>query len=318
MNVNNLNNVSYLDRVRIDNGIKILQSTFYDLSRNNKSKAVQLLNDENLTFVCFYVLLSQIELVQISSGLSQRNLQAMQFCKQNNIKGQPAITKPVLQWIFNTSVQEENLSEEFEEVLDRSAVQLLITFKDQTILPLVTELMFRRHRQGKHMHDLAWSFFKSQDADTMPLVASYIRSENERDNQLAYKLLNFKPELQPNDKVTQYHNFHKWLDENRRFLYPTGESMQVTSAPKHWRVDLTAKYLCKDVVTTSQARANLLSGVQQKNLITFKSMEHADQKLLAKYSYKTHERDLAVWNGWMKTPIERQIIMAKAELGGAK
>ncbi|MFZ2537493.1 MAG: hypothetical protein WAX04_01150 [Oscillospiraceae bacterium] len=317
MNVNDLDNVSYLDRIRIDHGTEILAASFNNLLRNSKAKAVQLLNEKNVSFVCLFILLPQIKTFNLFGALSQRNLQAIRFCE--NIKQQPQskIIQTVLRWMLTTGAKEESLNSHFDEVLDRAAALLLITYKDSTVLHIVSELMFRRYRAGKCMHDLAWCFFKSQEIDTMPLVANYIRSNNQRDNQLAYKLLNFKPQLQPNDKVQQYHNFHVWLNENKNFLYPTGESMQQTSVPKHWRVDLTAKYLCTPV-TAPRMPVKPLHQEQKTRINTFETMEHSDKKMLAKYSFKTHERNLQVWSNWIKAPIETQISVAKAELGGLR
>ena len=318
MCVNEVNKENLFDRIRLDSGTRILESSFHNLASNDKMKAVQLLNDKNLTFVSFYVLLPQIELFQMMRSMSVRNLQAVQFCLKDNNAHQTSNMKSVLQWIFSTGRDVPNPADEFEEIINRAATQLLSTFQDRTILPYVTELMFRWHREGKCMHDLAWSYFQSQDIDTMPMVANYLRSENERDNELAYRLLNFKPELQPKQKARQYHNFHTWLNENKRFLYSTRESMQLTSAPKHWKVNLQAKYLCIDAQKIAQTTKNKINASLQNNLKSFQEMKRDDQKLLAKYSYKTHEQDLAVWNGFMKAPIQSQLHVAKAELGGAK
>ncbi len=314
--MNDFDNVSYLDRIRIENGVEILSASFNNLAQNSKAKALKLLNAENVSFACLFILLPQIKEFNLFGGLSQRNLQATKICtdsKQQNSQ----MTQPVLKWMLTTGAKEENLNSDFDEVLDRAAAILLITFKDSTVLHIVSELMFRRHRAGKCMHDLAWCFFQSKEVDTMPLVANYIRSSNQKDNELAHKLLNFKPQLQPNNKVEQYHNFHTWLNENKNFIYPTGESMQLTSAPKHWRVDLTAKYLCTPITAPIKPTKQLRQE-QQARINAFENMEHSDKKMLAKYSFKTHERDLQVWNDWIKAPIETQISVAKAELGGLK
>lgn len=308
----NLSNISYLDQIRIDHGAVMLKVAFHDIAKNSPAKALQMVNADSLSFACLFWVLPLVHSFGLQPQLSRRNQQAASFCKSPK----QDIPKPVLLWIAESGLTPCE-SDDFDEIIDCCMAELLLNYNDMTVLPTVAELMFQRHQEGRYLHDLEFCFFGSKVPQTMPLVAEYIRSGNQSDNALACQLLNFKPELQPDDKGEQYENFNRWLSENQSFLYPTGESMQQTGKPKHFRVNLMTKYLCSSS-TSSQEDAELTPIKQQKQIALFEAMAHDDQKMLAKYSCRIHERDLQTWNRWMDAPMEVQFGIAKAELGGLR
>lgn len=317
--MNQLNHISYLNSIRVDRGPQTLKKMFQDLCQTNKMKALTLINATDITFSTLFILIPQVESFGLKSGLNSRNQIAFKFCSDPKIQLTQTVLQPVLKWILTTGAPEENLGDSFDEVLDHAATDLLINYKDKTILSNVVDLIFKRNRKGKYIHDLVWCLFKSSLSDCLPLVANYIRSNYQADNQLAYKLLNFKPNLQPNDKEQQYSNFNKWLNKNLSFLYATGDSLQQTSAPKYWRVNLGAKYLCNGI-TPDGTPTNPLTDNQNKLLNSFSQLTDKDQKALAKYSFKTFQANQQKWNEFMQAPIKTQLkiasTMTNAELGG--
>lgn len=306
--------INYLDQLKKQHGVQNLHSAFDTLCKNNPKNALRMLGSADLSFSTFFLLLPEVEHYRLYEGLNERGRIARTFSRNEKIYPKGKSLPLVLKWMLLTGAMDDEQGDDFDEVLDRAASQMLLEYKDHTLLPVVTELLFRRGRKEKHIHDLSWCLFKTQNAAVMPLVAEYLRSDQDCDRQLAHKLLNFKPELQPDDKGLQYQNFITWFEENKKFLYFAEQSMQQTSNPKHWRTNLPAKYLCTPIDTLAIKAS---TAQEKEQLLRFETLEEPEQKLLAKHSFQLHHNDMAVWNNFMKLPIEHQLAVAKDSLGGA-
>lgn len=305
-----------LNSIRVNRGPQSLKKTFQDICQSNKMKAIQLLNSKDISFATLYPIIPQVESFNLQNALNSRMQVALRYCANPQANFIPSLLQPVLKWILTTGLPEENLGDTYDEILDNSASELLIHYKDSSVLPLVVDLIFSRNRKGKYIHDLVWCAFKSNFIETLSFIANYIRSENLADNQLAYQLLNFKPQLQPNDKEKQYHNFNAWLNKNLSFLYATGDSLQQTCKPKFWRVNLGAKYLCNEIKPDGTP-INPLRDEQTNQLAEFHDLDAKQQKMLSKYSFQTFQKDQQMWEDFMKAPIQKQLsIASKAEMGG--
>ncbi|MGK0465063.1 hypothetical protein [Clostridium sp.] len=147
--------------------------------------------------------------------------------------------------MFDGCIARHGLSEEKDELLDITAALLIKTHKDNSILPIIVDTIFFRNREGLFNHDLIWSFFEARDPYSLMLIANYLHSDDTRDTELAYKLLDFVPSINMRngrEDKNQYTNLFYWIQENYRFLYFTGESFQRTSNPTPYKIDLDAKY----------------------------------------------------------------------------
>lgn len=309
------NDISYLDKIRINEGHEKLKESFEKTYKTNRMKALNLLNAQNLSFPCLFLLIPQIKEHNILNYLNQKNYYAVRFCEINKPSFNNNSAPMALKWIFSTGYKEEDLGNEYEEIIDNCVAHLVVIYNNKSILPQLTELIFKRNEKEKYIHDLVWCLYKSKDTKTMDLVGKYIESDKNCDCNLAYKLLNFKPELQPNDKHKQYQNFNKWLDENKNFLYFTDDSMQQTSNPKYWRVNLPAKYLCNKNISHSITASNF-QNQSQKRLSDFNNLSYKEQKRLSKLSYKTYKNNFNKWRNWINSPLTSQLSQANNELGG--
>lgn len=310
------NNCNYSCNNINKNSYDKFKTYFQNLCKTNKQNAISIINSNTLTFPCFYVLTQDIETQDLINSLNKRNQIALKFCSDfNNIPCNEY--NSTLKWMFFTGCREENFDDYYDEIIDHCAGELLLSYNDKTVLNPCVELMFNRNRKGKLIHDLAWYTFQSHQVDVMPLVGKYIRSNNQTDNQLAYQLLNFKPELQPNDKEQQYKNFQKWFNKNKKYLYCTGDSMQLTSKPKHWRVNQAAKYINTDS-TYKGDFLKPLPAEKEKILKDFNSLDYNQKKSLAKYSYEMHYKNPNDWKNFINSPIQKQIEVARKDLGGER
>ncbi|MGH4117329.1 hypothetical protein [Clostridium sp.] len=152
---------------------------------------------------------------------------------------------PVLKGVFERCSWQNELSDEYDELLDASAALLIKIHKDNSILPSIVDTIFFRNRESLFTHDLIWAFFEARDPYSLMLIANYLHSDDERDIKLACKLLDFVPSIDmttSRDSKDKYMAFFYWLIENYRFLYFTGESFQRTSNPIPYKIDSDAKY----------------------------------------------------------------------------
>lgn len=289
--------------IRMKCGIAYLKMTFNKIVQANPSYAVTLLNNQHLSFPTFYLLIPQIFEYHLDEYLSSKNKCALEFTiKKSSI----TLKKSYLKWMLLTSINQELDNDEFQKVIDQVTIQLIVVLKEQSLLSLIVNLIFIKNRRNDCIYDLCWAIFQSNTIYIMPLIAKYLKSNYIEDNQLAYKLLNFKPDGQPNNKVQQYNNFCKWFNENKQFLYFNNETMQETCQPKYWRVNLQAKYLC-----TYHFNESSLSNAEKEQLYSFQCLDRKTQKLLSKNSYQIYLKDKESWRNWMKSSLSMQIETCK-------
>ncbi len=275
------------------------------------SKAADLmknLNSDDASFVELYSSAGIIRENNLFRYLNERNQIALRFCKSRDCTRVKMHEQDVLKWIVQSSYDNEIDSDAFQDIIDRAVIKLLLIYHDNTVLDQVVTIMFNRYREDQCIYDLCWAFYQSHTIDTLPLVAYYLLSDNPIDNDLANKLLNFKPELQPNNKRQQYMNFMTWYNENKDFLYFNEDNLQETCRPKYWRVDLMSKYICRQ-------KNEELSETERNNLSDFRKLDRAEQKKLSKYSYSLFKTDKQGWKRWFSNPLQTQQYTARAWRG---
>lgn len=266
----------------------------------NSAEFLPVLNRDDTTFVQLYSCIPRIQNGNHFRYLNTRNQIAVRFCLSKDYKTVDVQEQEVLRWMITSSYDKEPDSDAFQQVIDRAVIKLLVVYNDVSILNCVVALMFSRYREDQCIYDLCWAFYQSHTRETLPLVAYYLQSDNPRDNHLAYKLLNFKPELQPDNKKQQYANYLTWYNENKDFLYFNEENLQETSKPKYWRVDHQSKYLCKQ-------KDEQLSALERQHLVDFCKLERTEQKKLSKTSYSLSKSDKQNWSKWFASPVSAQL-----------
>lgn len=333
MNENNINK-SYLDRIRLKYGVDKCRVVFLDLIQKQREKAVSLINDKYLSFVCLFILKSEIEDNDLFDNLNSRNIAALKISNEilenkdidfedsildfsSNIKTEYS----VLKWMLKTGAMEDGINNELGEILDVTVSLLINTYKDKTILPIVAKMIFNRNKKGLYIHDLVWAFFRTYDPYTLKLIAGYLRSKDQINVKLACKLLNIEPidnNISSTDKQKRYNKYILWLKENDQYLYFTGESFQLTSKPVHCNIDLERRYICKGVSSYVKEPFEPSSDIEKNCIEVFNSVNDEDKNILSKYSNKIRKKDISSWNKWIQYPISEQIKIAKNGLGGLR
>ncbi|WP_432404688.1 hypothetical protein [Wukongibacter sp. M2B1] len=320
-----------LDKIRLHEGNDNLKTYFNKLTKENTKEALSLINDNNLNFASLFVLKSELKEPELMDDLNLRNKVALEFINEildgerrswvsRNISSDYAqIVYSVLKWVFETGFLDDGLSNDYDEILDMTAILLSKLYKEQKILPAVVDMIFSRNRNDFLIHDLVWALFESRDPGSLIMVASKLLSKDNKDVELANKLLSFIPGLEKNSDLNsqkKYVAFLNWLEENSLFLHFTGQSLQQTNRPILYVVVLEAKYLCKFVSVDTGKLLNSLSQKEKSLLNEFKKLDLDTKTLLSNFSFKMHEKDINQWDKWIKYPITKQIKIAKSMIGG--
>lgn len=327
MNALHLRISNYLDHIRREAGMEKLSYTFHELVQREPTKALELINDENLHFPTLFVLQSEIEKSELGVRLNKRNTTALQISKailagkdtesEYLISDQEPMTYPVLKWMLETGGLDDGINDQYNKVLDITALILVRVFRDKTILSNIADLIFLRNRKDGFLYDLIWGLFETRTPYSLLLIGHRLRSPEPRDQDLAKKLLSFIPGLKgQDDPEKQYNSFLHWLDENCLFLRYTGESFQLTQRPVPYVIVWEAKYLCRVVNVDTGEMLMPLTEEETMLLDKFKRLEDTDKILLANCSYHLYRKDTNWWHRWINSPILQQIKTGKAILGG--
>lgn len=327
MNSGRSNDYSYLDRIRRNEGADKCRSALNEILRKDNQRAIALLNDRRLMFPCLYIVHEQIEGLRIRRYLSARNMIALRIA--NQIRGSAApgtdylssrreAAYSVLKWILETGSAEEILEDDYEEILDVTVSILINTYREKDILPLVADLIFKRNRNGRYIHDLVWALFQVHDPRVLKLIAERIRSSNPKDAELAAQLLNIDEtdvRADKGDREGRYAGYLHWLEKNEPYLYFTEESFQYTNKPTFSAVDMERKYLQKGVPSYDKQPIPPSEGANA-NLAVFKQLSVEEQKVLSEHSQKIHDSSVPAWKEWLHAPVSEQIKLAKARSEG--
>ncbi|RKD31180.1 hypothetical protein [Thermohalobacter berrensis] len=329
--MDNSNPKTPLDEIRIQSGKERLCSHFTQLVNSNPDKAIDYINDQNLSFTTLFLLKEQLKNPDILENLSPRNQIALETTGeildkdgkitniQHTIPKLIHLIKSTLIWILKTGSKDDGLDDNFDKLLDIVAIILIKVFNELDLLPLILDIIFKRYKEGRLIHDLVWAFYESRDPNCLFLIGKRLRSENMKEVELACDLLKFIPGIDIKYKTNKdylYFNFINWFEENRSFLYFTGESFQQGCNPIPYAVSLEAKYLCETIPTNSQNIYGTLSSKEFGKIKDFNSLDDSSRDLLASFSCKMRRKNIHWWNSWINKSIEEQLRIARIRKGG--
>lgn len=329
MNDMGFNSTNLLDRKRLDDGSENLKDFFCDLLENDKEKAVNLINDENLQFASLFILQPEIEKYGVLAHLIPRHRKALEVTGEVLTRQNSNIeclslqcredTHSVLKWVIETGYFDDGLNDQYDEILEKTAILLIKIFKDETILHIMVKMIFNRHKKGYFIYDLVWAFFEFRDVNSLRMIAHRLCSPNSKDVKLAKKLLNFIPGMDVKKRVDNeklYFYTLDWINVNYSFMYYTGESFQQTSNPKHYCLSVEAKYLCKEISNDNIKLLRSLTIEESKLLDNFKILDDETKILLSNYSFLLYRQNMNMWNIWINYPVKEQIRIAGTRKGG--
>lgn len=317
--------INLLDKIRYENGKDKLIDFFIRLWEKDSKKAVDLINQDNLSFTALFLLYPKFKDLGIFEKLSIRNKIAVEFMderilnkkQEDNLYSSKSVQKQysVFKWILETGAPEDGISNELVELLDTAAAILIKDYRDRSVLPIISDLIFKRNKGGFFIHDLVWIFFESRDIKSLILIGNRLQSEEPKDVELACKLLCFVPGLSDNSNIKddeKYAIFINWIEENNMFVHFTGESFQLTRRPMIYIVNHEAKYLYKMVSVDTGETMKTLNEKECELLDKFKSLDEYEKSLLSGFSLAMHRRSRALWQEWIQNPITEQLRIARS------
>lgn len=309
--------INFLDETRKNEGNEALKKKFQKTFWENRAKALDALNDEQLTFPTLYVLLPEIIALRLFYNLGARNSIAYFIIKEINqvnansyyLSYKNNETQKVLKWILITGGKENAFSPDYYQVLDVCASVLLNTYEDLDMLPLICDMIFIRTKEGRYVNDLVWAFFQCKDPLCLKLIAEHLCANDNKENLLAAKLLNLKEEISENDedKEKAYNRYLQWLNNNDPYLYFTEESNQYSSEPVLVDVDLERKYLHKGVSSYIKEPLVDLDDNEKQCISAFGQLSESEKFVLAEYSNNLYEKDNENWKEWIKQSVNEQV-----------
>lgn len=322
----NTNRLSYLDNLRISGGTERVRQVFGGLVRRDRREALMQLCNKSLQFPTFFILLHDIAAFELTSELDPQKKAAVHICNKKIIlpglnpsdieTQQGEILYKALLWMFDTGKLWGGPGggrDGFDSVMDYVSARLILDFDEKTVLPDVVELIFRRNRRGLLIHDLVWCFFQTLGHDSLTKTAGYLMSSNPKDRELACKMLHLEIGAVPDRAEAKelYDYFINWLNDNKPYLYLTGEHFQMTSNPMHLSCDLEAKYLNKEISPRYRAPIEPLSENEADCLRAFREVPTNEQRLLTDYSHTLRRLDARLWDEWMHKQVAEQVIAAR-------
>lgn len=326
----NSGGIGFLDNIRLSNGIDSLKNYFHDLLMNDTEKAVELINDGNLHYCSLYVIQPELEGFDLEGRLNERNQTALRITSDiaaRNSEDMEILTRErnihtlaTLKWILGTGCMDDGLSGGYETVMEQTAIYLSRTYRDTELLGEIEEMIFARNRKGLFVHYLIWALFEARSTYSLTLLANRLLSPDRDDVELAKRLLSFIPALASGNEaenMTLYREAASWIEENQQFLYYTGESLHLTGKPQHFGISREAKYLCCPVSAEDGSFLRPADDNERSMTDAFSKLDKESKALLSDCSYLLYRRNIYQWNTWIKLPIEGQIRLAAAVMGGS-
>ena len=318
-----------LDSIRLEKGPEELKEYFGKLAAADKKKAIAQINDETLQFPTLYLLKPMLVRTGLLTRLNNKHLKAVRLanaisrkdtaCVDYLVRNHNTEVHETLKWILLTGCIEDGLENRYDEILELSAALLVRYYRDTAILPVVADMIFGRYKKGMLVHNLVWAFFEAKNPDSLLLLANYLYSQDNRDYELACRLLGFIPFVEKNrytNSAKMYYEVCQWIQENSMFLHHTGECLHLTANSIPYVLSPEAKYLCKPVSPDDGKPFRDYSDDEESLLSRFGALDPGTRLQLAGFSYMLYRRSMHQWNEWIHIPIQDQLRTMKMTMGG--
>lgn len=316
---------SLLDNIRSSNGQVCLKNFCHDLLRKDSKKAFEIINDDSLHFDTLFLLRTELPETVTENRLNPLYREALRIARmlaagnkaqvEKTIRSRRDDTVPALRWMLKTGYIERNSGAElknYEQLMEMSAALLAKDYKDASVLPEIAEMIFARNRDGRLIHELVWAFFEARIPESLLVIARRLGSPDTADASLARRLLCFIPGLEDESisGSALYSRVFHWLEENRPFLYYTGESMHLCSMPRHYAVSLAAKYLYHPISIDQGIPLATPNEFERGLSEQFERLPEYKQQALASFSLALHRININQWNTFLKLTPDQQVNIA--------
>ncbi|MFD2616757.1 hypothetical protein [Terrilactibacillus laevilacticus] len=313
-----------LNKIR-EKGIKELKKEWQTLYSTNKDYAIQLINDQALEFPTLFLLLHELEVRKDSVDLNDRNQIVINHIS-NVLRGtdygltnespfhdqHDTIVTSFL-WILETGSDSIH-SLDYIQVIDSTAIQVLLTFHQDYLQQLI-RLLFFRNRHKSQRHYLLWAIYELGDPTVLLHFSNYLLSEYLTDRKYAKQLLSFIPEVQSASAEETFDVFVNWYEHNSPYLVYTGETNDVSPEHHPFRINYAAKYLGKPISHKTGNPLLRLSSTDVRNYRYFVQLSKQEQMTLAEKSLELRLQERSKWKQILTYSLQDQRLFLN---GGGK
>lgn len=323
------NLLGLLDNVRLGNGTDGLKNFYNDLLKRDKTKALELINDQYLKFGSLYQLRYECADPQIAKAMNPLYGKALQIIPKLSggadrhseamMRSDGDSTHAALRWMMKTGFDENEAGSGYDQVMERTAALLTKSFNDTDVLREIAEMIFAKNRSGRLIHELVWAFFEARKPESLTLIVQGLDSADNRDVELAKRLLRFIPCVRENAGMPMNAVRIKamsWLQDNLPFLYYTGESLHLSGQPLLYAVEWNAKYLCRPVSAENGELLSILNPFENELMKHFSELPENKRINLADFSYLLYRTNFNQWTNWIQLPLAGQTSLTERYMGG--
>ncbi len=315
--------IALFDEIRIYYGSDKLITIFRDLVNNNSMEAVKSINQKSLQFPSLFALYPEVKNSGLENQLNTRNKYACDFISkglyEEELDSERILSDNsednfnTIRWILESGYSSDGMGEEYDQIIDTSAIVLCRLYNDKSCLRIIEDLIFDRYRKGAYIYDLTWAFFESIGPQNLHTLANRLRSANPKDVELARRFLNFIPDMNSREEDSKklYQSAIKWINSNLNFLFYTGTTNNQTTNPERYALSLEAKYLQKPANMVREGQSRTLKKEEAEYLDNFSKLEEETKILLSKCSDSLFRFNRNKWSKWLQSPIKKQIEVAR-------
>ncbi|MFT8362505.1 MAG: hypothetical protein ABF586_01360 [Sporolactobacillus sp.] len=304
----------------------VLRSKWDTYITKEPERAQQFINDPSLQFPAIFLLREALDTrdlnlaPRVSIALAQtRNILhgADQGLEANlSFPNQHDKVVDALSWMLKTG-WDSILSTDYTQVIDQTAIQLLLTYRND-VLKELTDLIVYRYKNKSQRHYLISALFDSAEPRLLVYLANYLLSEQSAESEFAHRMLGFIPQVRhAPDYQTAFFAFESWYELNEHYLVYTGETNDAVPGGRPFRIHYSAKYLGKPVHAANGQPLQAMLTTEKINYDHFIRLSNRKQLSLSDYSAQLRQLQPATWRRWINQPIAEQLRSCPIPSGGA-
>ena len=301
-----------LDKIKVQKGKEELKMRFEKALLKNSTDVVNLINNKEISFSTFFILIPILKKYNMFNKLNLRNKIAQKIYDECFSKVVPKVTYTrqneiyVLKWIVNSASYDDGIDDDFDKIVDYAFAKLLDENSEPEVIENAVNLAFIRNSKNEFNHDLIWAIFRTGNPDALKAIAKHLKSNNRKEKEFTKTLL----ENAMDDGVDDDNRFDKideWIEENKPYLNFTGNSYNYATSPRFCEIDTKSKYMGRNKKESGFSMNIPQTQIQLENIKCFKKLDYKTQAKLSRYSKFLHDTDIEKWNRWQKQSLRKQV-----------
>ncbi|CAM3250152.1 hypothetical protein [Sporolactobacillus spathodeae] len=303
----------------------VLLHKWTEYIRDKPEQAFHFINDPTVEFPTVFILKDALDFrnaeldsrVKISLAHTRNILRGADigFDADTSFLDQHDQVVDSLSWVLKSGWN-SILSTDYTQVIDQTAIQLLLIYHHDVIKEMADLIMYR-YKNKSQRHYLISALLESAEPRLLVYLANYLLSDQTIESDYARKMLGFIPEVRhAADSRAAFLAFESWYETNEHYLVYTGETNDAVPGGRPFRIHYSAKYLGKSVNgKTGQPIQDMLP-IEKDNYHQFIQLPDRVQVSLSAYSAQLRQLQPKTWRQWTNQPLAEQMAAFKLTSGG--